>query len=192
MTHHSQESGGSPERYRKYLLLLARQGLGPGLQSKLDPEDAVQEAMEQAFAKRRQFSGKTEGEYRGWLRSILVNTLKAQGRRFGTAGREAGRERSLEAAVEESSARLEAWLAADQSSPSQHVSREEELLGLAEAVAELPPDQQQAVVLKYMNGLGVEEIAAQMGRSKDAVGSLIYRGIQKLRKLLEDPSQDKP
>ena len=47
----------------------------------------------------------------------------------------------LEAALDESSLRLDAWLAAEQSSPSQRVAREEQALILAHALAQLPDTQ---------------------------------------------------
>ena len=104
----------------------------------------------------------------------------------GTAGRDVAREQPLEAALERSSARLEAWLAADQSSPSQRAIRHEQLLRLAEALAQLPADQRTAVELHHLRGCPVAEVARQMGRSDGAVGALLVRGLKKLRELLRE------
>ena len=51
--------------------------------------------------------------------------------------RDVGREQSLQAAVEGSSARLEQWLAAEQSAPSDQVMRQEQLQRLAKEQAAL-------------------------------------------------------
>ena len=86
-------------------------------------------------------------------------------RKFARSG---GAERSLEAAVEQSSARLEALLAADQTSPSGRFERQERLRRLADALAALPDDQRQAVELKHLQGLTLVEVARRMGRTVTA------------------------
>jgi RNA polymerase sigma-70 factor (ECF subfamily) len=88
--------------------------------------------------------------------------------------------------VEESSARLEKWLAAEQSAPSEHVMRQEQLQRLADALARLPEDQRRAVELHHLKGLPVAEVAQEMGRSNSAVGALLFRGLTKLREWLRE------
>src|SRR5262249_2741256 len=102
------------------------------------------------------------------------------------ARRDVGRERSLERAVEESSARLEAWLAAEQSSPSQRAEKNEELLRLADALEQLPEAQRQAVILHHLQGCPLAQVAEQMGRSEGAVAGLLHRAFRRLRDLLND------
>src|SRR5690349_4176955 len=105
------------EDYREYLRMLARLQLEPRLRGKLDPSDIVQEALLKAHEKREQFRGKSEEERAAWLRSILANTLIDVARKYGAQVRDVAAERSLEAALQESSAQLEKWLATDASSP---------------------------------------------------------------------------
>jgi RNA polymerase sigma-70 factor (ECF subfamily) len=50
----------------------------------------------------------------------------------------------------------------------------------------LPPDQQRAVELKYLLDYRAADVAREMGRTEKAVGGLIARGLEKLRKLLEE------
>ena len=92
----------------------------------------------------------------------------------------------MEADLEQSSARLEVWLAADQSSPSQQIMHGEQLGRLAEALALLPPDQREAVELHHLHGLSVTEVAEQMERTKPAVMGLLFRGLNRLRALLKE------
>ena len=96
------------------------------------------------------------------------------------------RERSLEAALDQSSARLEAWLAAKQSSPSQRAERNEQALRLAAALAELPEAQREALVLQHWHGWSLAQIAEHLGRTPDAAAGLLKRGLQQLRTLLQD------
>jgi RNA polymerase sigma-70 factor, ECF subfamily len=174
------------ERYRDYLRLLAGLQMDGWLQGKLDPSDVVQETLLRAHEKYDQFRGRTEEELAAWLRQILANELAQAVRRFTTQARDVGRERSLEAAVEESAARLEQWLSASQDTPGQQLERQEELLRLAAALGQLPEDQRKAVELHHLKDCPVAEIAMQLGRSPAAVGALLYRGLQKLRMLLAD------
>jgi RNA polymerase sigma-70 factor, ECF subfamily len=95
-------------------------------------------------------------------------------------------ERSLEAAVTDSSARLERWLAADQSSPSQHAVRQEDLLRLGLAVARLPDDQRTALEMRHVQGCSLAAISQHMGRSEASVAGLIRRGLKQLREQLNE------
>ncbi len=174
------------ERFRDYLLLLARMQLGDRLQAKLDPSDIVQETLLEAHQKQAQFRGATDAELAAWLRQMLTYGVADAVRTFGRAKRDAGLERSLE----ESSARLEAWLAAEQSSPSERAQREEEMLQLADALAQLPADQRRAVELKHLEGCTVADIAKRLDKSTTAVGGLLRRGMTRLRKLLQAKAGD--
>ena len=184
MEHEAEVQGPVLERFRHYLLLLARLHLGDQLQAKLDPSDVVQQTLLEAHRKQAQFRGKSEAEMAAWLRQMLAYCIADALRAFGRAKRDAAQERSLEAALENSSLRLEAWLAADQSSPSQQAARQEQLLQLAEALAQLPEDQRRAVELKHLQGCSLAAIAQSLGRSETAVGGLLRRGMTRLRELL--------
>jgi len=174
------------ERCREYLRMLARLQLHPRLHGKLDASDVVQKTLLSAHTHRDQFRGRTEAELLGWLRQILANHLAGAVRRFGAGLRDISRERSLEAGLEESAGRLEAWLAADQSSPSQQAMRQELHLRLAEALGQLPEDQRLAIELHHLKGCTVAEAAGQMGRTKNAVVGLLFRGMKRLRQLLQE------
>src|SRR5215469_3769441 len=113
----------SPEDYRPFLDNLARLRLDPRLQSKLDPADLVQQTLLEACRAPEQFRGRSEGEQKAWLRRILLRNLANTVRDLGRQKRDVHRERSLDAALEDSSARLEALLAAEQSSPSEQAVR---------------------------------------------------------------------
>jgi RNA polymerase sigma-70 factor (ECF subfamily) len=192
MTDLAAAPGDPLSRYRDYLRLLARLQLDPRLQAKLDPSDVVQETLLKAYAKLDQYRGHSDAELAGWLRQILANTLAEMARRFGTEARDTGRECSLEAELEQSSLRLENWLAADQSGPGEGADLQEQLLRLAEGLARLPLDQRQAVELRHLKGCSLDEAARQMERSKEAVAKLIFRGVKKLKQLLRGESGGGP
>jgi RNA polymerase sigma-70 factor (ECF subfamily) len=157
------------------------------LRAKLDPSDVVQQTLLQAHQGLAQFRGHGDAEMRAWLRQILARNLGRVVRDLGRARRDVQRERSLSAALHESSARLEAWLAAEQSSPSQRAARHEEVARLAEALAELPEAQREALVLHYWQGQTLAEIGRQLQRSPAAVAGLVHRGLKQLRSWLQQP-----
>jgi RNA polymerase sigma-70 factor (ECF subfamily) len=174
------------DRFRDYLMLLARAHLPARLRAKLDASDVVQQSLLEAHRHAAQFRGATSGELAAWLRQILARHLANAARDLGRARRDVGRERSLEEALEESSARLEGWLVGGQPSPSQEAQRNEQLLALAAAVAGLPEAQRQAVELRYLQGLSLNQVAGQMGRTPAAVAGLLHRGMTQLRHRLTE------
>jgi RNA polymerase sigma-70 factor (ECF subfamily) len=173
------------EDYRDYLHLLARLQLDPRLRGKLDPSDVVQQTLVKAHQNREQFRGCSEGEQAAWLRRILANSLIDAARKYQ---REVAVEVAVEKAVNDSSARLEAWLAAEQSSPSEHVCHEEQLLRLAGALVCLPDEQRLVIELHHLKQDTVADIARELDKTEAAVAGLLRRGLKKLRELLHEPT----
>src|SRR5262249_32546778 len=124
-----------PGRYRELLQVMARRlQLDPRLKRRFDSSDLVQETLLKAHQAQEQFRGQTEGERIKWLHQILANPARDKIREAHADKRDPNLERSLDAMVHDSSVRLEAWLAAEQSSPSQKVERQELLLQVSEAL----------------------------------------------------------
>src|SRR5437762_1930755 len=147
MSPDTQAAPRAVEDYRACLHLLARLQLDPRLAGKVDPSDVVQQTLVKAHQNRGQFRGQTAAEQAGWLRRILANTLIDTARKFG---REVDLEQSIEPQLHASSARLEAWLKADQASPSEAALRQERLLQVARALGHLPDDQRIAIELHHL------------------------------------------
>jgi RNA polymerase sigma-70 factor (ECF subfamily) len=176
-----QPAGRPIERYREYLRLLARLQLDPRLRGKLDPSDVVQQTLLKAHQHLEQFRGQTEAELAAWLRRILANALTDAARGFRL---ELAAGRSLQRSLEESSARIEAWLVAQDEPPDRRAERHEQTLAVADALARLPDDQRAAVELHHLREVPVAEIAETMGRSEASVAGLLRRGLTRLRELL--------
>lgn len=181
----AKQPADSLERYRPYLGLLARRQFDDRLRDKLDPSDIVQQTIAEAFERQDQFHGQTDAEMAGWLRQILAHNMADVLRRFGAAKRDIARERSLDAAMEQSSVRLGDWLGNVASSPSQKAVRHENAVQLANALDQLPETQREAVVLRHWHGLSLNQIAETLDRTPAATAGLLKRGLKRLRELLD-------
>jgi RNA polymerase sigma-70 factor (ECF subfamily) len=173
------------EMYRRYLALLARVQIGQRLQGKVDASDVVQDTFLEAHKNFATFRGGSEGEFLRWLRQILAANMADLLRRYlGTQGRDIRLEREIENAFDQSSVLLDRGLVAPQSSPSQQAVRREQAVLLADALAQLPDDYREALVLRHLEGLSFPAVAARMGRSLDSVEKLWMRGLARLRQIL--------
>ena len=178
------------DRYRSYLILLARAQLNPRLGCQVDASDIVQQTLLEAHAKEGQFRGTLDGQRGAWLRQILAHNLADAFRGISRAKRDLHRQHSLEASIDQSSLRLGDLLAADQSAPGDPLDREERAVLLADALAELPEAQREALVMQYWQGMSLAEIAAQMSRTPAAVAGLLKRALKQLRQQLREPARE--
>jgi RNA polymerase sigma-70 factor (ECF subfamily) len=176
-----------PERYRDLLCVLARQiQMDPRLRRRFDSSDLVQETLLKATQNLEQFRGGTEAELVKWLQQIMQNALADAIRQTRAQKRDVAQEQVLATVVNDSSARLQNWLVAPDSSPSQRAQREEQLLRLAAALAKLPEDQRDVVILRDSLDTPIRTIAEQLGRTEKSVAGLLLRGRRKLRELLQE------
>lgn len=175
--------------YRNYLTLSARLQISRRLQSKVDPQDLVQETFLKAHRHFNQFRGESEAELAAWLRQILATSVANVVRQYiGTRGRDVRLECELAEELDHSSQAWNIGLIARQSSPSQRAARREEAVLLADALAQLPEDYSEVIVLRHLQGLPFNEVAERMGRSLDSVEKLWVRSLARLRRLLGDAS----
>jgi len=177
------------ERFRAYLGLLARLEVAPRLRDKVDLSGVVQQTLLEAHRGLIDHPRQTRShaEAVGWLRSILSHNLADVLRKLTARKRDVRLEWSLDTALDASASHVEQWLAAVQSSPSQHAIRQEELLRMAESLASLPETQRRAIELHHLQGRPLAEIAAELGSTKAAVAGLLHRGLKTLRLRLEPP-----
>jgi RNA polymerase sigma-70 factor (ECF subfamily) len=176
MDQNGDERGVELERLRPYLHLVARINLDHRLRSLIDPDDVVQDVFRKALQNWDQCSGSRKA----WLRRILLNHLKDLIDKHSKGA-------ALREELERSSVRLDAILVDDQSSPSQRAERNEDLARLAEALAMLPMNEQEVVILKWLHQMKLKDVAAQLGVTLGAAAGLLYRGLDRLNLHLTFP-----
>lgn len=167
---------------RNYLGFAARAQLESWLQVKVDASDLVQQTMLEAHRDFERFQGTSEQEWLGWLRRIMTHNMADFIRQYrGTAKRQVGREVSLAAAADTSFAPGVPEPAAPGATPSQEFMKLDSELRVAAALAQLPPDYQEVILLRNLQRLSFNDVADRMGRSRPAVQMLWMRAIKKLQ-----------
>jgi RNA polymerase sigma-70 factor (ECF subfamily) len=147
----------------------------------------VQQTLLEAFRDLPKFRGSSEGELLAWLRQILAHVLAHEIRRYrGTQQRDIDQEVSLEQTLAQSSQRLAQVLADSGSSPSANAMAHEREVLLADVLAKLPEDYREVIILRNLEGLSHEEVAARMGRTAGAVRMLWVRALAQLRLAVEE------
>lgn len=174
------------ELERRYLHLLARLHVSPALRNKIDLSGVVQQTLLEASQAGPQLDAMVTLQRAAWLRRALAHNLADEVRKLSTGKRDIRRERSLEAALEESASRIEGWLAAQQSSPSQRAQRQEQATALMQALAQLPEAQREALVLRHCENWSLADISRSLNRTPAAVAGLLKRGLKQLREHLRN------
>ena len=177
--------GSYLDGFREYLSLLARLQLRPNLAGKIDLSGVVQQTLLEAYQARSRFPSGADRQA-AWLRRALANNLTDEIRKLRPRAKDRVEEQSLEQALEATSVRLEVWLASEESTPGRRAVDKEQLSRLAEALLRLPDDQRRAIELHHLQGLSLAETGRCMGRSREAVAGLVFRGLKALRALLSE------
>ncbi|MEC9094855.1 MAG: sigma-70 family RNA polymerase sigma factor [Planctomycetota bacterium] len=173
------------DHFRSYLNLMARLQLDRRLQGKLDSSDIVQQTMLQAHRAQNTFQGSSKKQLAAWLRQILARNIYHATRDFQRDKRDIRNERSLENAMDQSAARVEAWLQADQTSPDSKAVKNEQILLMANSLDRLEDAKRTAIELHYLQGWKLAEVAEHMNRSVSGVAGLVHRGLKQLRQFME-------
>lgn len=137
--------------------------------TKEDAEDCMQEAMLRVY---RAIGGfKAQSSFSTWVYRITMNTCLDELRR-----RKNRPNTSLDGLLDAG------WSPSDDSdTPEQHALRSEARSGIQRFIQELPEDMRAAVVLRDIQGLSYDDIAAALDTNVGTVKSRISRGREKLR-----------
>ena len=157
---------------RVYRLALLR------CRSVVDAEDVASETFVRAIAHLPAFRFQGESLF-PWLSRIASNLAADLGRK--SAGVTLV---SLDNQTVESVRALLESLPGDMPDPHTLAERSETQALLRAAVAALPSDQADAILLRFGGDLPLKEIAVALGRSEGAIKSLLHRGLVGLRKML--------
>src|SRR6516225_8727361 len=103
--------------FRAYLETLTIIQVDPRLRSRFGFSDVVQITLVEAWQDFEHIQGLDDAGRKRWLRRMLVNNLLQEIEKHRAGRRDVGRERPVETAADESSSRLQGWLAGEDKSP---------------------------------------------------------------------------
>jgi RNA polymerase sigma-70 factor (ECF subfamily) len=176
------------ERHRSYLCRFVQLRLDPQLRARFDPSDVVQEAQLEAARRLDGYLGGAPMPFRLWLRQLAQDRLLMLHRRHRGAGRRAvTREAALPS---ESSLAFGRQLLASGPSPSGRLAASELAHLVQRAVAQLPPADQEIVLLRNFEGLSNQEVAQLLAMQPATASQRYGRALLRLRKLLDEAAPE--
>ncbi len=174
--------GTLTDRYRRYLLHVARESLSPALRAKVGASDLVQETLLHVQQKFGRFDGSNEAELLNWLRRILYYRALQAARRFGgTSARDLRREISL---AELSRSGLAGPIVDPALTPCAGALAGEQAQRLELAIAELCDESRRLVVLRNLERRSFSELGELLACSPAAARKRWVRAISELRRNL--------
>lgn len=148
-----------------------------GLRNDDDALDAVQDAMMKLV---QAYASRPEPEWRPLFYRILANRIRDMQRRRTVRGRIMAWLPSRDDEDDEESDPLMQAPSAELN-PQRRLELDEAIGVLETAVADLPTRQQQAFLLRNLEGLDVSETASAMGCSEGSVKTHYFRALESLR-----------
>jgi RNA polymerase sigma-70 factor (ECF subfamily) len=157
------------------------------LASRIDPSDVVQEALAEANRRLDVYFQERPLPFYPWLRQFAWQRLRHLHRRhIDSHRRSVAREVPWEMPLPDHSALdLARRMTASGTSPSRRLIRDEERERVQAALSRLEPRDREVLVLRYLEGLSTEEIAAVLGIRAGAVKMRHVRALERLRGLLD-------
>jgi RNA polymerase sigma-70 factor (ECF subfamily) len=182
------------DRHRKRLKHMIALRPDRRLAARVDPSDVVQEALIVADRQLDRYLRERPLPFYPWLRQIAWERLLDAHRKHVTARRRSVmREQPLDLALSDTSAHeLFQRLFVRGSSPSARLDREERAQDVKYGLEQLSERDREVLVLRHLERLATEEIAAVLGISVGAVYTRHLRALERLGKLLkENPGEDR-
>jgi RNA polymerase sigma-70 factor, ECF subfamily len=151
-----------------------------GLRNDDDALDAVQDAMMKLV---QSYGSRGSEEWRPLFYRILANRIRDLQRRRTVRGRIMAWLPARDAEDDEDFDPI-AQAPSPEVNPARRLEIDEAIGVLETAIAELPPRQQQAFLLRNFEGLDVSETASAMGCSEGSVKTHYFRALESLRERL--------
>jgi RNA polymerase sigma-70 factor (ECF subfamily) len=175
------------ERHRWRLRQMIALRLDRRLQARLDPSDVLQETLAEAAQRLADYAHRRPLPFYPWLRQLAWERLVQLHRRHVRAGKRSVRREQADLPLsEESVLELADRLVAHGSSPSARLQRSEQRRRVQAILEQLTASDREILVLRYLEHLSTQELAAILGLTPAGVKTRQLRALQRLRDLLGD------
>jgi RNA polymerase sigma-70 factor (ECF subfamily) len=166
--------------------------IDPQLAARVDPSDVVQEAMAEASRKLPAYLRDRPVAFYPWLRQIAWERLvHLHDRHVKSQKRSVNRERSDCWALSDNSAgHLVDRLVASDSSPAEHLLREELRERVRAALDRMAPHDREVLVMWHLEELSIDEIAEVLGLTQAGVKSRHRRALERLVLVLDNGMEE--
>jgi RNA polymerase sigma-70 factor (ECF subfamily) len=172
------------ERYQAYLQCLTYIQIDPRLWQRFGWSDIVNHTLLEAHREMHLLEALDEADRNRRLRRMLLNNLLERIEREQAKLRDYRREEPISEALAGSSCSLQEGLVDERDEAIERGVR------LAEALAQLPEREREALILQKYHGLTLAQIAEHLNCTPGTVAGLHARGLKRLRQLLSDPGID--
>jgi RNA polymerase sigma-70 factor (ECF subfamily) len=173
------------ERHRGRLLRLVGVRLDRRLLARLDASDVVQDVLVEAHQKMNGYLRDRPLPFYPWLRQMAWQRLVKLHQYHRAQKRRVSREEPLAPDLpDESALELARRLVVSGTGPSGPLLREELRRRVRRALAQLSPRDREVLVLRYLEQLSTQEVAAVLGISEGAVKTRHARALLRLQAAL--------
>lgn len=175
-------------RYRARLRRMIEIRLDRRMAARADPSDIVQETMTTALVRLPDYFAHPQISFYPWLRRIAADRLADAYRMHVTAERRSVLKEHpwVPNLNDDSVAELAQSIVTSSICPAEKAQEAEMRQHAVTALGQLKPLDREILVLRYLEQLGVREIADVLGISETAVTSRHMRALQKLRRLMQE------
>ena len=136
--------------------------------------ERARDCVQETFAKLcKEQPGNVNGHLGPWLYTVCRN-----------AALDARRKARREMALVETADETIAGVSSTASPPDEVAARNDATAHVLKLLGRLPPDQQEAIRLKFQHQMSYRQISQITGHSESNVGFLIHRGIKSIREML--------
>jgi RNA polymerase sigma-70 factor (ECF subfamily) len=158
------------------------------LSARVDPSDVLQETLAEAHTKLPEYLRTQPIPFYPWLRQMAWEKIVHLHRQHLLAqARAVTREERIEVALpDESALDLAKRLIAKDSSASRRLIQQELKARVQSALAQLDPRDREVLVLRFLEQLSIEEAAAVLELSQEAVKSRQRRALERFSELVDD------